>query len=100
MMVGALLRRRVVPQVHVLKNLQSLATGSYTFVGSAEAEDKITNSISKELLVAAIDDQQAESLEIRGAASFRWRDAEYVMDYWAEKITTRILQLQRKSSVA
>jgi hypothetical protein len=54
----------------VLKSLQSLVAGSYAFVGSAEAEDKITDSISRELLAAAVDDQWAGGLEIKGAASF------------------------------
>jgi len=47
MIVGALLRRRVLPQARVLNGLQSFATGSYAFVGSAEAEDEITSQLAE-----------------------------------------------------
>jgi Protein of unknown function (DUF3313) len=87
----------IVPQARVLNGLQSLATGSYAFVGSAEAEMKITDSTTGELLGGAVD-QRAGGMGIKGAASFQWGDAENAMDYWAQKITNRLLQLQGKTS--
>jgi len=60
----------VVPQARILNGVQSLATGSYAFVGSAEAEMKATDSATGELLAAAVD-EQAGGLGIKGAASFR-----------------------------
>jgi len=86
----------VVPQARVLNGLQSLATGSYAFVGSAEAEMKATDSTSGEMLGGAVD-QRAGGMGIKGAASFQWGDAENAMDYWAQKITSRLLQLQGKA---
>jgi hypothetical protein len=87
----------VVPQARILNGLQSLATGSYAFVGSAEAEGKITDSTTGELLAGAVD-QRAGGLGLKSAASFQWGDAENVMDYWAQRVTTRILELQGKTT--
>jgi Protein of unknown function (DUF3313) len=86
----------IVPQARILNGAQSLATGSYAFVGSAEAEMKATDSTSGEMLAGAVD-QRAGGMGLKGAASFQWGDAENAMDYWAQKITNRILQLQGKA---
>ncbi len=87
----------VVPQARVLNLAQSMATDSYAFVGSAEAEMKMTDSVSGELLGEAVD-QRAGGMGMKGAASFQWGDAQNAMDYWAQKIPNRILQLQGKSA--
>ena len=89
----------IVPQARVLNGLQSLATGSYAFVGSAEGEMKATDSTTGELLAAAVD-QRAGGMGIKSAASFQWGDAENAMDYWAQKITSRLAELQGKASAA
>jgi hypothetical protein len=86
----------VVPQVRLLNGMQSLATGSYAFVGSAEAEMKAADSVSGDLLGAAVD-KRAGGMGIKGAASFQWGDAENAMDYWAQKISSRLLQLQSRT---
>ena len=86
----------LVPQARILNGAQSMATGSYAFVGSAEAEMKATDSVSGELLAAAVD-QRAGGMGMKGAASFQWGDAENAMDYWAQKISSRLLQLQGKT---
>jgi Protein of unknown function (DUF3313) len=87
----------VVPQARVLNLAQSMATDSYAFVGSAEAEMKMTDSVTGELLGEAVD-QRAGGMGMKGAASFQWGDAQNAMDYWAQKIANRILQLQGKSA--
>lgn len=87
----------IVPQARVLNGLQSLATGSYAFAGSAEAEMKLTDSSTNELLAAAVD-ERAGGMGIKSAASFRWGDAENVMDYWSERVSNRLLQLQGRSA--
>jgi Protein of unknown function (DUF3313) len=87
----------IVPQARVLNGLQSLATGSYAFVGSAEGEMKATDSVTGELLAGAVD-QRAGGLGLKSAASFQWGDAENAMDYWAEKITERLGQLHQGST--
>lgn len=86
----------LVPQARVLNGLQSLATSSYAFVGSAQAEMKATDSTTGDMLAGAVD-QRAGGMGIAGAASFQWGDAQNVMDYWAQKITSRLMQLQGKT---
>lgn len=45
----------VVPQLRVLNSVQSLATGSYAFAGSAEAEMKATDGATNQFLAGAVD---------------------------------------------
>jgi hypothetical protein len=86
----------VVPQLKIINTAQSMVTGSYAFVGSAEAEMKLTDSVSGEVLAAALDKREGGG-GIQAATSFKWGDAQNAMDYWAEKITTRLQALQGKS---
>lgn len=89
----------IIPQARVLNGLQSLATGSYAFVGSAEAEMKATDSTTGELLAGAVD-QRAGGMGLKGAASFQWGDTENAMDYWARRTTTRLVELQGRAPAA
>lgn len=89
----------VVPQARILNAAQSLATDSYAFVGSAEAEMKLTDSVSSELLAEGVD-KQAGGMGLKGAASFKWGDAQNAMDYWAQKISTRLLELKGGSAAS
>jgi hypothetical protein len=86
----------VIPQARILNAAQSLATDSYAFVGSAEAEMKATDSVTGELLAEAVD-KQAGGMGIKGAASFQWGDAQNAMDYWAQRIPERLLAAQGKA---
>ena len=86
----------VIPQLRVINMAQSLATDSYAFVGSAEAELKMTDSVTGEVLGEAVD-QRAGGMGIKSAASFQWGDSQNAMDYWAQKIPNRILELQGKA---
>jgi len=88
----------VVPQARVLNMAQSLATDSYAFVGSAEAEMKATDSVTGELLAEAVD-QRAGGMGLKGAASFKWGDAQNAMDYWAELIPQRFQQLKAGGTI-
>jgi hypothetical protein len=83
----------LVPQARVLNMAQSLATGSYAFVGSAEAEMIVTDSESGDVFAEAVD-QRSGGMGIKGAASFQWGDAQNAMDYWAQLISKRLLTLQ------
>jgi len=89
----------VIPQLRIINAAQSLATGSYAFVGSAEAEMKATDSVTGQFLAGAID-KRAGGIAISTAAQWQWGDAENAMDYWAEKITTRLLELQGRAAPA
>jgi Protein of unknown function (DUF3313) len=79
----------VVPQIRLANALQSMATGSYAFVGSAEAAGKVTDSQSGQLLAAAID-QREGGTSIKAAAQWQWGDAESAMNLWAEKTSERL----------
>ena len=89
----------VIPQLRVINAAQSLATGSYAFVGSAEAEMKATDSVTGELLAAAVD-KRAGGVSLSSAAQWKWGDAESAMDYWAQKVSSRLLELQGRSSAS
>lgn len=84
----------VVPQARVLNLAQSMATDSYAFVGSAEAEMKATDSVSGELLAEAVD-KRAGGMGLKSAASFQWGDAQNAMDYWSATIAERFKALQQ-----
>ena len=86
----------VIPQLRIINMAQSLATDSYAFVGSAEAEMKVTDSVTGQTLGEAVD-QRAGGMGIKSAASFQWGDSQNAMDYWAQKITSRLLELQGKT---
>lgn len=83
----------LVPQARVLNMAQSLATGSYAFVGSAEAEMQVTDSESGDVFAEAVD-QRSGGMGLKAAATFQWGDAQNAMDYWAQLISKRLLQLQ------
>jgi hypothetical protein len=85
----------IIPQARVINLAQSLATGSYAFVGSAEAMMKATDAVSGQLLIEAID-MRAGGVALSSAAQWRWGDAENAMSYWAQKINTSLLQLRRQ----
>ena len=87
----------VIPQLRVINMAQSLATGSYAFVGSAEAMMKATDAVTGQLLAAAID-KRAGGLAMSSAAQWKWGDSENAIDYWAEKIDSRLLQLQGRTT--
>jgi uncharacterized protein DUF3313 len=86
----------IVPQARVLNGIQSLATGSYAFAGSAEAEMKATDAVTGQFLAGAID-QRAGGMAISQAAQWQWGDAKAAMDYWVHKIATRLLELQGRA---
>ncbi len=89
----------VVPQLRVVNAAQSLATGSYAFVGSAEAEMKATDSATGQFLAGAID-KRAGGIALSSAAQWKWGDAENAIDYWAKRVSDRLLELQGRAPAA
>ena len=89
----------VMPQLRVINAGQSLAPGTYAFVGGAEAQMKATDSSTGELLAAAIDKQKGD-IAVATAAQWQWGDAENEMNYWAEKMSSRLLELQSRGAIA
>jgi hypothetical protein len=89
----------IVPQARVLNGIQSLATGSYAFAGSAEAEMKASDGATNQFLAGAVD-KRSGGMAISQAATWQWGDAKAAMDYWSAKITSRLLQLQGRTPAA
>jgi Protein of unknown function (DUF3313) len=86
----------VVPQARILNGLQSLATGSYAFVGTAETEMKAIDGSTGEFLAGAVDERSG-GMALSSAAQWHWGDAENAMNYWSDKISTRLLELQGRA---
>ena len=79
----------VVPQARLLSTVKRGATGSYPFVGGAQAEFKLTDSTSGEILVAGLDRRMGGG-SIETAAQWQWGDAENVMKEWAKLAAERM----------
>jgi hypothetical protein len=77
-----------VPQARLLSTMKRGATGSYPFVGGAQAEFKLTDSTSGALLAAGID-RRIGGGSIEAAAQWQWGDAENVMTEWARVAAAR-----------
>ena len=89
----------VIPQARILNYAQSLATGHAAFAGSAEAAFKATDSVSGQLLAESVDKRQG-GMAVSQAAQVKWGDAESAMDYWAQKISQRAVELGAGSPAA
>jgi len=79
----------IVPQARVLASLKYLATGSYAFVGGATAEAKVLDSVTHQVLAAAVD-RRIGGGSLETAAQWQWGDAENAMNAWAEQLTSRL----------
>jgi hypothetical protein len=79
----------IVPQAHILSNLKYMATGTFPFVGGAQAEAKITDSVSGELLIAVADRRIGGGSAVTGL-QWQWGDAENAIDKWCEMTAERL----------
>ena len=79
----------MVPQMRLLSSLKYLATGSFPFVGGAQAELKISDSVSGEVLGLFVD-RRIGGGAITNAFQWRWGDAENAVNHWAEKAANRL----------
>lgn len=83
----------IVPQVRTVDTLQSFASGTYAFSGDTAAEMELTDALTSEGLAAAVDQQSGgKSLSTKFDS---WGDVKAAMDYWAEKIATRLAELRK-----
>jgi hypothetical protein len=89
----------VVPQARLLASVKNFATGTYAFMGSAHSEMEALDSVTSQRLVAALD-QRSGGLSIKNAEVWEWGDAEHAMDYWAEQITQRFVELRSGQTVS
>lgn len=79
----------VVPQARMLNMVQSLATGKYVGAGAAQAEMRLTDAVTGQILGEVLDKRLGGS-SASSAASWEWGDAQIIMDQWAEKAAARI----------
>lgn len=79
----------VVPQARALNTLKYLATGTYGFVGAAQAEAELTDSVTGQVLAAGMD-RRVGGGSLETAAQWQWGDAENAMNKWAEELTNRL----------
>ncbi len=79
----------IVPQAHMLANLKYLATGTMPFIGAAQAEAKITDSVSGQTLALAVD-KRIGGGSFTSGFQWKWGDAENAVNHWAELVTKRL----------
>jgi hypothetical protein len=91
----------VVPQARALSVIKMAATGTYAFVGSAEGALKVNDSVTGQLLAAAVD-KRVGGASIKNVAVWQWGDAENAMNFWGNEIDQRLVQwgVQPSSSTA
>ena len=91
----------VVPQAHALSVIKQGLTGTYSFVGSATGEAKLTDSVSGHLL-AAWSDKRLGTGALTNATVWEWGDADNAMKYAANALNERLVSLgvQHTSAVA
>lgn len=82
----------IIPQAHLLSNLKYLATGTLPFVGAAQAEAKLSDSSTGEVLFLAVDKQIGGGAFTTGF-QWQWGDAEHAIDHWAELAATKLSDL-------
>ncbi len=76
-----------------------MGTGSYAFVGGAQAEAEIMDSVTGERLAASVDKREG-GMALSTAVQWKWDDAENVMDYWAQKLATRVKELKGQNTAS
>src|SRR5262245_15999566 len=80
---------RVIPQARALSTLKYLATGTYPFIGGAEADAKMTDSQTGQLLGEWVD-KRVGGGSIKTAAQWQWGDAENAMKEWATMAASKL----------
>lgn len=79
----------IVPQAHMLSNLKYMATGTFPFVGGAQGEGKVTDSVSGDLLAAFADKRIGGGSAVSGF-QWQWGDAENTINKWSETLAERL----------
>lgn len=79
----------IIPQAHTLSTLKYLATGSYPFVGGAQAEVKVTDSVSGQIIALAVD-KRIGGGSITTGFQWQWGDAENAVNTWSEEAAKRL----------
>jgi len=84
-----------VPQMFLISELKGLATEKPSFVGGAQVEVKVTESLTGKVVAAAIDRRVGGKTLSKGTDS--WADVKHAMEYWAFQIGYRVCVVSGKS---
>ena len=79
----------LIPQARALATLKYAATGTYAFVGSAQAEGKVVDSVTGQVLAAGVD-KRVGGGSITTAAQWQLGDAENAMKAWSQQLADRL----------
>jgi hypothetical protein len=79
----------IVPQAHMISNLKYLATGTFPFVGAAQAELKVTDAVTGETLAAAVDKELGGGSMTTGF-QWQWGDAENAINDWSQRLAEKL----------
>lgn len=81
------------PPARLISEVVQMATGSQAFVGSAMIEIEIDDSLTREILFAAVD-RRIGRKSMQGSLS-SWSDVHDAFEYWAERIQTGLGRARR-----
>jgi len=84
-----------IPQMYLVSELKALITDKPSFVGQAQAEAKISESLTGRVVAAAIDRRVGGKTWGKGTSS--WADVQHAMDYWALQIGYRVCVVSGKT---
>jgi hypothetical protein len=79
----------IIPQARVLNTLKYAATGTYAFIGGAQAEGKVSDSVTGAVLAEAVD-RRVGGGSLEAAAQWQWGDAENALTKMATIIDQRL----------
>jgi hypothetical protein len=79
----------IIPQARVLNTLKYAATGTYAFIGGAQVEGKVTDSMTGAVLAEAVD-RRVGGGSLEAAAQWKWGDAENAMTKMATVVAERL----------
>jgi hypothetical protein len=85
----------IVPIGLVASGIKALATGTGAFVGEASLEGEITDSLTNELLIAAVD--RRVGMKTPSGSWSSWDDVEEAYDYWAQRIRERLAEERKRA---
>jgi hypothetical protein len=85
----------VVPQLRLLTTIVGMSAGTSVLVGKAGLEGEITDSMSGDRLMAALDQRQGTKA-VRGGVK-TWSDVKLASEFWAERLRKRLATLSGRT---
>ncbi len=85
----------VVPQLRLLTTIVGMSAGTSVLVGKAGLEGEITDSMSGDRLMAALDQRQGTKA-VRGGVK-TWSDVKLATEFWAERLRERLATLSGRT---